>query len=143
MLLRFFCDALRRFVVPSVDETERKPPTISAANEPDLRDFAMLKLHSRSRVKNFARCSFIAHFSSIQVKQEVESGGHNEYQDARGTPGWKSTIECLSVHQTSHAASQHLVMDGHQRNDGSGDTIWLGPHAAVWGCNDDRGDEGC
>lgn len=134
---------LKIFLVPNVNETEVRPVTVPADNQPNIRTHGMAVLDTRASLENLARPSFIAHYAALQINSFLEAGAHSEYQDTPGSPGWKSTIENIASHQTSHCGSQTIQMHGYQRNYGSGDTIWFSPSTTVWGPNDDNGDEGC
>ena len=81
----------------------------------------MAELKSRTYLSHMTRPSFIQHYSNLLIDQHLDAGLHSDYHNTPGTPGWKSTAFCVESHQTSHCASQHMVMGGYQRNFGSGD----------------------
>ena len=133
---------LGMFLVPNVNETERRPLTTPAEAQSSIRSYGFAELKTRTDLPHLARPSFINHHSAIKIDQVLDGGGHSEYHHAQGSVGWKSTAFSVEAHQTSHWASQHANMGGYQRSYGSGDVIWFSPHTTVYGHNDDGGDEG-
>ncbi|MHB9132796.1 MAG: hypothetical protein ACYDBB_17140 [Armatimonadota bacterium] len=134
---------LRLFTVPNVNETVTTPvPMIGDGKTADIRDFNQAKIQSTINLPHLKEPSFLSIMRALDIRQNAEAGGHNEYHNYPGYAGWKSTFEALSVQQTLQTASQGFSVAGYQRNYGMGDTIWLFASTTVEGGNADQGDEG-
>jgi len=138
---------LQKFIVPSLNQTQTRPLTVPANGSVDLRGGghggALFELNPRVNLSNLVRPSFISGYSPFLINEVIESGPASDYFGRGGTPGWKSTMHMLELHQESHAAAQHTMLGGYQRNYGSGDTMYYNAHTTVFGQNNDDGDEGC
>jgi len=132
------------FIVPTVNATERTAVTTPTEPEVDMRAAGRpgyVQLHHR-QTQHCQSPTFGTGAVTLRLDQTIESGGHSDYPAVPPGIGGKAMHAVGEFHQTSHVATQAVLLGGYQRSYGTGDMIWFGPHMTYYGSNNDGGDEG-